>query len=100
MIRELQILLDSNLSRQLTISLSEYQLGRESAGTPPELIRNLSCEFLLGGKTVCRKEIRDNYLRDVRIRPEDETFADEIRIEFSGTYGEEKPRIFGVRARG
>ena len=99
-IRELQILLDSNLSRQLTISLSEYQLGRESAGTPPELIRNLSCEFLLGGKTVCRKEIRDNYLRDVRIRPEDETFADEIRIEFSGTYGEEKPRIFGVRARG
>ena len=98
-IRELQILLDSNLSKQLTISLSEYQLQREPAGTPPELIRGLSCEFLLKGETIQKTEIKDNYFRNVRIIPESPVLTDEIRIEFTGTYGTHTPKIFGIRAR-
>lgn len=97
-IHELQILLDSNLSRQLTISLSEIQLRTEPAGTPPELIRNLCCTFLLKGKIVHIQKFEENYHRFVRIIPETPVTADEILIEFSGTYGTPTPKIFGVRA--
>ena len=97
---QVRILLDSNLSREITPSINRGVLARQAKGTPPELIRDFRLIF-------CKKgEVKKELLCDGKgqrlqvIDIEKEISADEIRILPLGTYGSENAAVFEVRVYG
>lgn len=96
-IREIQILFDSNLSRQIMISLSETQLKTEPAGTPPELVRDFTLEFLTGGRIVDTVSVRGNYQRRCVVQPKKPVQCDSVRLRIDATHGTDSPKVFEIR---
>jgi len=96
-IGEIQILFDSNLSRQIMISLSEAQLRTEPAGTPPELVKDFTLEFLSGGEIVNSLTVQGNYQRRCIVRPEKPVLCDGVRLRIDATHGTKAPKVFEIR---
>ena len=94
---QIQILFDSDLSKQLTPSLSDYQLAREYPGTPPTLVRNFELSFWKDGTEVKKIQVTDNYQRRFEMRLEEGITADQIRLTILRTHGTENPRVFSIR---
>ena len=96
-IQRIQILFDSDLSKQLTPSLSDYQLVREYPGTPPTLVRDFELSFWKDGTEVKNIQVTDNYQRRFEMRLEEGITADRIRLTILRTHGTENPRVFSIR---
>lgn len=89
---------DSNLSREITISINRDVLARQSEGLPPELVRSCTLAFELEGKPVCRKELDGLSQRHCIVQLTHNVTCDTIRIGNLQTYGADVVRIFEVRA--
>jgi len=96
-IAAVQILFDSNLSREITISLSEKCLRRQEKGTPPELVKDFLLEFLDGERTVLKKMVTGNYQRRCEILLEQPVLCNRLRLTVVRTHGTKTPRIFEIR---
>ena len=97
-ISTVQLLFDSNLSREITPSISQRVLMRQSRMSPPELIHEYELEFFKEGISV-RKILRDSVgQRKQVVHFPEKIFCDELRIRPLNTYGSEDVVIFEVRA--
>ena len=97
-ISTVQLLFDSNLSREITPSISQRVLTRQSKMSPPELIHEYELEFFKEGVSV-RKILRDSVgQRKQVVHFPEKIFCDELRIRPLNTYGSEDVVIFEVRA--
>ena len=97
-ISTVQLLFDSNLSREITPSISQRVLMRQSRMSPPELIHEYELEFFKEGVSV-RKILRDSVgQRKQVVHLPEKVFCDELRIRPLNTYGSEDAVIFEVRA--
>lgn len=96
-VREVHLTFDSNLSREITISISDEVLERQTEGTPPELVRDYTLQGFVNEKKVFEKEILDNYQRHCVISLDSATVCDEIILTTYYTNGSEKVRIYEVR---
>ncbi|MDY6073079.1 MAG: FAD-dependent oxidoreductase [Eubacteriales bacterium] len=97
-IRSISITFDSNLSREITISINKDVLNRQVIGSPPELVRK--CQIILeqNGQRVTKIEIDNNSQRHCVINLKSPVSCDTIRLEEMQTYGSPIIRIFEIRA--
>lgn len=96
LIREIRLVLDSNLSREITPSINQAVLSRQKSGPPPELLKEFEVEILLEGKTVnhVTAQSQGQRLRQLYF---DEIEGDAVRISAISTYGSREATIFEVR---
>lgn len=97
LIEKVQILFDSDLSRQLTPSLSDYQLAKEYPGTPPTLVKDFELTWWLGENSVKTVKVTENYQRRWELCLSEPIQADRIRLTILDTHGTKNPRVFAVR---
>lgn len=97
---EVQLKFDSNLSREIMISLSHSTLNNQIPGIPPELVREYRIEFYWGNEIVHREEVKGNYLRFRTHKLEKPVNCDKIKVNVLGTNGDQHARIFEVRVYG
>ena len=95
---EVRLTFDSNLSREITISINREVLGRQSESTPDELVRACSLVFELEGRAVCRKALDGLTQRHCVVRLDQPVRCDAIRLEDFRTHGAQFVRVFEVRA--
>ena len=96
-VKEIQLLFDSNLSREIMISLSEKKLNKQSKGTPAELVKDFRLVFLKDGETVAEKLVSGNYQRRCPVMLEKEVSCDCVRLEIISTHGTKQPKLFEIR---
>lgn len=95
-IREVHLVLDSNLSREITPSINQGVLSRQKSGPPPELLKDYEVEILLDGQVVNHIAAQSQGQRLQRLYM-DGTEGDAVRIRAISTYGSNEARIFEVR---
>ena len=93
-IGEMIIKFDSDLSHELTITISEYVRSKQQ-DFPPALAKDFEVTGYLNGKEVYRHKTEGNILRLCRLYPNTE--ADAIRISVTATYGAPKAGLYEVR---
>lgn len=96
-IRQVQILFDSNLSKEIMISLSESHLAEQEVGTPSSLVKRCVLEFLRDGVVVKKHEITENHQRRVAIDLGREVVCDTVKLTLLQTYGTKAPKIYEIR---
>ncbi|MCA5010866.1 FAD-dependent oxidoreductase, partial [Clostridioides difficile] len=95
-IREIRLVLDSNLSREITPSINQGVLSRQKSGPPSELLKEYEADILLEGEVVehIAAQSHGQRLQQLFI---DGTIGDAIRISPISTYGSREAGIFEVR---
>lgn len=95
-IREIRMVLDSNLSREITPSINQGVLSRQKSGPPSELLKEYEVDILLEGEVVehIAAQSHGQRLQQLFI---DGTVGDAIRISPISTYGSKEAGIFEVR---
>lgn len=96
-LKEIRILFDSNLSREIMPSLSDSVMKRQIQGPPPELVKDYEITFLCGGAETGKMCMNSGGQRLQIIHP-DKVTADSMQIKCLTTYGAEDITIFEVRA--
>lgn len=94
---QLHIKFDSNLSREVEISLNKWVTSRQEKGLPSTLVKDYVVEFIKNGETVKTIERKDNIFRFNKLDFEN-TSCDSVKITCFNTYGDSDIRIFEVRA--
>ncbi len=97
-LRTLYITLDSDLSAEIMISLSQWHHVRQEYSVPGTILKDYDISWLLEGKTVCRQEIRNNHQRMNIIQQE--VICDTVVITALASNGSEKAGICEIRAYG
>ena len=97
LLTKIQILFNSDLSKQLTPSLSEYQLAKEYPGTPPTLVKDFQVTLFSGETELNTINISENYQRHCEIELPQPIRADRLRLTILQTHGTTQPRVFAVR---
>lgn len=95
-VNEVQIVFDSNFKLEKKITLSSARQKQQVVGVPRELVKDFEVEFILGGKTVCKKTVENNYKRLVNLKF-DSVLCDEVRLNILTTNGAECAQIFEIR---
>ncbi|MCK9478575.1 MAG: FAD-dependent oxidoreductase [Firmicutes bacterium] len=95
--REIQLRLDSNLSKELSISMFDNALSRQVPGIPAKLVKDYCIECFLGDKLVHSITVENNYLRFKRHFIDGDIKCDAIKISFLSTNGDKNARLFEVR---
>ncbi|MGN0174516.1 MAG: FAD-dependent oxidoreductase [Acutalibacteraceae bacterium] len=96
-LKELHIKFDSNLSREIEISMDNWVVSRQEEHLPSTLVKDYDITLYNGGKAVKTISFTDNIYRFNRILLEN-TECDSIKITCYNTYGDEDIRIFEIRA--
>ena len=96
-LREVQFLFDSNLSREIMISLSETHLTEQEKSTPSTLVKDFTIEFILNGKIIDTMTIHDNYQRRVLVTRKVPIQCDTLKVIIQQTYGTCTPKVFEIR---
>lgn len=97
-VREAVLSFDSNLNREITISISDAVLNKEPEGTPTELVRDYTLQGLRGGKQVFLKSIKGNYQRHCVVPVDSSEPCDELVLTVEATNGSEIATVFELRA--
>lgn len=97
-IGQVRLTFDSNLSREITISINREVLGRQSESTPPELVRAFTLVFEREGVEVCRRTVDGLSQRHCVFDLEQPVCCDALRVEDISTHGAEIVRIYEIRA--
>ena len=98
-VAQVQLTLDTNLSRPLKITMSPKRQAEQLPGVPPELLRDYDVVLLRDGQEVARRAVRENCQRLNRI-DFDNVVCDAVRIEIQATNGLPAARIYEVRVYG
>ncbi len=96
-ISEIRLTFDSNLSREITISLSDEVLARQTEGTPPELVRDYTLQGFCSGEKAFEKNVAGNYQRHCVIPLEIPAKCDELLLTVNATNGADKARVYEIR---
>lgn len=94
---EILLTFDSNLSREITISLSDEVLARQVEGAPPELVRDYTLQGFCGGKKIFEKNVSGNYQRHCVIPLETPVECEELLLTVTATNGADLVRVYEVR---
>jgi len=95
-ISEVSLTFDSNLSVEIMISLSKWCHGHQTDGVPDTIVKDYKVEYLLNGKVVDTKSVKDNHQRVNVLKTQ--TVCDEIKVTVEQTHGCENSRIIEIRA--
>ena len=96
-VSEIHLKFDSNLSKQLTITVSDWVKENEIKTLPIELVKDYDIILYSGDEAVKTIEIKDNILRHNVNRLETAVKCDKIKVKINNTYGVNEARIFEVR---
>lgn len=95
LIEKLHVVFDSDLSHELTITISDEIRNRQQR-FPPRLAKDFSVSFFRGDTLIKEIRITDNLLRR-RVLSFPPLKADKIAVSVCSTHGNEPPRVFEVR---
>ncbi len=95
-IREIRLMLDSNLSREITQSINQDVLSRQKSGPPSELLKEYEVDILLEGKIIEHMAVQSQGQRLQRIFLNGRE-GNAVRIKAISTYGSREAVIFEVR---
>lgn len=98
-VAQVQLTLDTNLSRPLKITMSPKRQAEQLPGVPPELLRDYDVVLFRDGQEVARRAVRENCQRLNRI-DFGNVVCDAVRIEIRATNGLPAARIYEVRVYG
>ncbi len=93
---QLILTLDSDLSAEIMISLSRWHHVRQEYSAPGTIVKDYDITWLLEGKAVCHKEIRNNHQRMNII--EENVVCDAVEITLLASNGSERAGICEIRA--
>ncbi|MCL2034814.1 MAG: FAD-dependent oxidoreductase [Oscillospiraceae bacterium] len=99
-IKEVYLTFDSNLSREITISINDEVLARQSERTPPELVKDYRLDFLSDGNVVCTQSVAENHQRHNVISLENPVSCNQVRLTILATHGLEQAIVYEVRLYG
>jgi hypothetical protein len=94
--KEIRIKFDSNLSKEIMVSLTHSVRNRQQEGTPKEIVKDYDIEFYLGEMLVAAKEVRDNHRR-LSCTSVENINCDRIRVKPVSTWGGERICIYEIR---
>jgi len=95
-LKELHLKADSNLSREITISINKGVIGRQTKSTPPELLR--ACRIRLMKNGECVHEVQaDNLYQRFNIWQLPGVMCEQVVIDRMQTFGEETVKLFEIR---
>jgi hypothetical protein len=94
---EVHVKFDSNLSKELMVTMSESARAKQIPGIPPELAKNYSIEFYMDDKLVYEEKITDNYLRFKVHKLQKPVICNKVKVNVFSTHGDSKTRIFEIR---
>lgn len=94
--KEVRIKFDSNLSREIMVSLTHSVRNRQQEGTPIELVRDYDIEFYNDETLVETKKVRDNHRR-LSCTKVDNINCNRIRVKPLSTWGAERICIYEIR---
>lgn len=97
-INTVQLTFDSNLSREIMISLSEQVLARQEGHSPSELVKAFELSFYRNGQLLRQIKQSDNYQRHCVIRLPQSLSCDRVQLTIHATHGTTTPKVFEVRA--
>ncbi|MBQ9355124.1 MAG: FAD-dependent oxidoreductase [Clostridia bacterium] len=92
----IQLVFDSDFNTEKKITLSSTRQNQQKMGVPTELVRDFKVELIKDGKTVCTRDIKENFQRLVKIKFE-KTQCDTVRIDFLNTWGDPCIKVFELR---
>lgn len=95
-LKELHIKFDSNLSKEIEISMSRWVVSRQDKYLPTTLVKDYSVSLIKDGKVIKTLDFNDNIYRFNKIKLNDN--CDKVKITCKSTYGDKDIRIFEVRA--
>lgn len=96
-IREVSLKFDSDLSREIMISLSKAVQQHQVPGIPPTLIKDYDLRLLCSGREIHREKVRGNYQRFRRHILPQTVEADTAELLIFGTNGAEAATVYEVR---
>lgn len=96
-VEEIHLKFDSDLSKEIMLSMSPRVLSNHVPGLPPELVKNYELVFYLDGKQVGTEKVTDNYYRFKVHKLEKPAVCDKIMVNVLATHGDAHARIFEVR---
>ena len=94
--KEIRIKFDSNLSKEIMVSLTHSVRNRQQEGTPKEIVKDYDIEFYDGEMLVGKREVRDNHRR-LSCTKMNEINCNRIRLKPLSTWGAEKTCIYEIR---
>ena len=97
-VSEIRAVFDSDLSREITITVSEYSLGKQVKGTPPELVKDYDLELYAGEALAASWKRRGNYQRLNVLKPDSPVKCDKIKLTCYSTHGSPNAAVFGLDA--
>lgn len=95
--KEIHLKFDSNLSKEIMLSMSHRALSNQVPGIPAELVKDYEIDFYLNGKRVYTERVSDNYRRFKVHKLEKPVECDKIAVKVSATNGDRHARIFEMR---
>ncbi|MEE1019342.1 MAG: hypothetical protein UH824_07670, partial [Acutalibacteraceae bacterium] len=96
-IREIRLTFDSDLSKQITISINDWVKQNEIKTMPLSLVKDYDIELYLSGECIKKIEKNDNILRHNVISLEKSVKCDTIKVNIKSTYGAKCARVFEAR---
>lgn len=97
-VKEMHIVFDSNLNREIMCSIFETNTCKQPRHTPVELVKDFEVTFYCDGQIVDKREYKNNCQRHNVIAVKQEGLVvDQISIKVNSTNGTENARIFEVR---
>ncbi len=94
--KEIILKFDSNLSKEIMISLTHSVRNRQQDGTPKEIVKDYDIEFYYGKELVHKREVRENHRRLSSSRFDD-IRCDRIRFRPLNTWGAKNVCIYEIR---
>lgn len=95
-VNEVQLRFDSNLTREIRLTMSLWASNSQLRGVPPELVKDYKVELYSKQELVDSQEITGNYLRFNKLKF-DSVLADSIKVTVMATNGWSTARIFDLK---
>ena len=95
-VHHIQILFDSNLSKEITPSINRKILERQERHAPSELIKEFSISFFRQERLEYSEHVRDFHQRKYNFAANKPIICDVIRITIHKTHGSQYATVFEV----
>lgn len=96
-VKEIHLKFDSNLSKEIMLSMSHRTNLNQVPGIPPELVKDYEINLYLNGKKTYTETVSDNYYRLKKHKLENPVECDKITVKVLATNGDKHARIFEIR---